>query len=131
MCPMKKIVAALAFAASVFAVPAHASQAAIDLVNDSSSEIYAVHMTNIDDVSVGYDLLGRNTLPSGFMVPGMEPDLDDGYCRYDLLVTFDDGATLMLNDFNACAVLSVTVRDRSFTIEDIHHNVSNRRGITG
>ena len=128
---MKKFAAALALAALAFAVPAHASQAAIDVVNHSSSEIYKVHMTDIDDPTVGYDLLGRHTLPSGYMVPGMEPDRADGYCRYDLLVTFEDGATLMLNDFNACAALSVTVRDRSFTIEDIRHNVSNRRGITG
>lgn len=126
---MKKFAAAFALALSAFTVPAFASPAMIDIVNESSSEISAIHMTDIDEPTTGRDLLGQYTLPAGYKVAGLQPDLDEGYCRYDLIVTFEDGSSSMLNDFNACEALQVTIYDRSFGVMDLTSKETNRRGI--
>ncbi|WP_230782560.1 hypothetical protein [Sphingomonas sp. Leaf37] len=128
---MKKFLATLAgVAALVAATPALANNANITVINDSSSDISEIHMSDIDMNDWGRDLLGRETLFVGYQLPEMSPfAAHRDLCRYDLKVTFDDGREMMINDFNACETLTLRVRDRSFVIEDLKDHVSTRRAI--
>lgn len=129
---MKKFLATLAgVAALVAAPPAFANDARINVVNESSSDITQIHMSDIDNEGWGRDLLGREVLFTGYELPWMEPFASArDLCRHDLKVTFDDGREIVLNDFNACEAATLRVRDRSFVIEDIKNHVSARRAIS-
>lgn len=126
--------AALIFALAT-AGNAEAASPYVTVVNDSSQGIFSIEMIDIDhhdDGDWGADLLGANTLPVGYELPGMAPSgIERDYCRYDLRVTFNDGGMLVINDFNACRTRTVTVHDRSFDLEEIDGDIINRRGISG
>ena len=126
---MIKIATAVALFASVIATPAFATSPAIDVVNDSSNDIRKVQMSHIYAPDMGSDLLGRSMLPVGYQFALTEPTYEDTYCRYDLLITFDDGNTSLINDFNACEAVTVTVQDGSFEIEEVDGDTYYRRAI--
>ena len=126
---MIKIATAVALFASAIATPAFATSPAINVVNDSSNDIHKVQMSDIDAHSMGRDLLGRSMLPVGYRFALTEPSFARDYCRYDLLITFDDGTTSLINDFNACEAVTVTVQDGSFEIEEVDGDTYYRRAI--
>jgi hypothetical protein len=91
---MKKLLIS-AVAAAVLGLTtfqASAYQRWFDLVNDTGSTIVSVRATNIDDPSFhGRDLLGDYIVRPGQHMR-IEPVRTQGYCRFDLELTFDNGA---------------------------------------
>ena len=129
---MNKIIAALGAAAALIASPALAADASVTLVNNSSSEVYQVYMSDSFDGEWGPDLLGSETLPVGWDLPSMEPTVTDpGSCNYDLKVVFDNGREAQINDFDACEAMTISVRNRSFVIETIYGDTYTLRATIG
>jgi hypothetical protein len=108
---MKKLlisaVAAGVLGLTTFQASAH--QRWFDLVNDTGSTIVAVRATNIDDPSFGRDLLGHYVIRPGRSMQ-IEPVRHHGYCRFDLELTFDNGARQSIWDVNLCEAVQVVTR---------------------
>jgi hypothetical protein len=89
---------------------ASAYQRWFDLVNDTGSTIVSVRATNIDDPSFhGRDLLGDYIVRPGQHMR-IEPVRTQGYCRFDLELTFDNGARQSIWDVNLCEATQVVTR---------------------
>ena len=70
--------------------------------NDGYAGIYSVYMSNVDVPDWrGGDLLGEYMIAPGdeFWV---EPRNPNGYCRFDILITYETGEEVILWDVNIC-----------------------------
>ncbi|MBO6717025.1 MAG: hypothetical protein JJ913_03605 [Rhizobiaceae bacterium] len=69
--------------------------------NDGWSPIYSVQISHVDDPYWGPDLLGPYIIDVGdyFMV---EPGNHQGYCLFDVKITFDTGEVTFLDAVNLC-----------------------------
>jgi len=109
---MKKLLIS-AVAAAVLGLTtfqASAYQRWFDLVNDTGSTIVAVRATNIDDPSFhGRDLLGDYIVRPGQHMR-IEPVRHQGYCRFDLELTFDNGDRQSIWNVNLCEATQVVTR---------------------
>lgn len=95
-------IAAVTVAAGLVAANAAAAyERWLDIVNVGDSAIYSVFATHVDDSDYGRDLLGDYVIPVGdaFRV---EPDVNNGYCRFDLLITYETGEEVALWGVNLC-----------------------------
>ena len=72
-----------------------------DLVNESGRTIYAVRISHIDRSTFGRDLLGEYIVRSG-QTAELEPVRHQGYCRFDVQITFENGAFQNIWDVNLC-----------------------------
>ena len=92
-----KVIAACLIAAGLLGSPAFARQYQdnlerwVDIVNDSYLSIYQVQISNIDTDSWGRDLLGNEVI-MGEDVMRVEPHNPNGYCRFDVRFTYEDGS---------------------------------------
>ena len=103
----RNTIAAVAVAAGLFAAnTASAFERWVDIVNNGSASIYSVHITNVDDRSYGRDLLGDYTIPAGYEMR-VEPDVNNGYCRFDVLVTYETGAEVTMWGVNLCEATTI------------------------
>ncbi|WP_395819741.1 hypothetical protein [Devosia sp.] len=81
----------------------------IDIVNLSDMPIYSVVITDVDNPDfVGPDLLGEDVIDRyhGVQVEPIEPN---GYCKFDALVTFEDGTEVTVWDVNLCEATKIAV----------------------
>lgn len=84
----------------------------IDIVNLSrNTAILTVQMSNIEDSDFGPDLLGSSTVIEAHETVRVEPAVHDGYCRFDALITYEDGSEVEVWDFNACESTEIRVSD--------------------
>ncbi len=78
----------------------------VNIVNGSSSEIYSVHISHVGDNSWRSDLLGAYTIPSGYQMV-VEPQLHQGYCMFDVRITYVTGAQEFLWRVNLCEATDI------------------------
>ena len=76
----------------------------VEIVNDTSADIYQFRASNSDNPDYGPDLLGlADVIPAG----GARWVLIDdgtGYCLYDFKADFADGRDALDSNVNVCAV---------------------------
>lgn len=104
--------AAASLAAVVSSSSAFAYERWVNVVNNASTAIYSINISHIDTADWGPDLLGEYTIPVGYESV-VEPAWNDGYCRFDVLITYDTGATLTLWDVNLCEATDIVAYDAS------------------
>lgn len=104
----RTLIAAVTFALSA---PAFAYERWVDIQNCSSADIVAVHITHVDEDSYRRNLLGRGVIESGYQ-RRVEPEVQQGYCRFDVKVEFADGSEEEMLDVNLCYVSTITVDDK-------------------
>jgi hypothetical protein len=97
-----------AVAAAVFAVTTHTASAwdgqnrHFHLVNRTPWTIVAVHISHIDKPTFPReDLLGTYVVEPG-KVFGLVPRNDQGYCRFDIQLEFENGGVQNIMDVNLC-----------------------------
>jgi hypothetical protein len=104
---LRTTIAAVAVTAGVLSANvASAFERWIDVVNSGSSAIYSVYITNVDDRSYGRDLLGNYMIPAGYEMR-VEPDVHNGYCRFDMLITYETGEEVTLWGVNLCEATTI------------------------
>lgn len=101
---------ALAAAATLALAATTASAAPEDrwfnLTNESEWAIDAVFVTNVDDPNWGPNLLrGDQVFPDEYVV--LDPVNPQGYCEFDILVVFEDGAELEMSRLDLCNYIDV------------------------
>ena len=112
----RNTIAAVALTAGLVAANAAAAfERWVDIVNSGNVAIYSVHITNVDDRSYGRDLLGGYVIPAGYEMR-VEPDANAGYCRFDLLITYETGQELKLWGVNLCEATRINTDGRDFDI---------------
>lgn len=119
MTMFRNTIAAVAVAAGLFAAnTASAFERWVDVVNNGSSAIYSVYITNVDDRSYGRDLLGEYMIPAGYEMR-VEPDINNGYCRFDVLVTYETGQEVTLWGVNLCEATTIRTDGRNWDVDYI------------
>ena len=108
-------VAAIAVAGVLSANAASAYQRWIDIVNEGSAAIYSVHITNVDDRSFGRDLLGTYMIPAGYEMR-VEPDVNNGYCRFDVRITYETGHETTIWGANLCEATRIYANEHRPTV---------------
>jgi hypothetical protein len=109
---MKKLItsAVAAVVLGVTTFQASAYERWFNLVNDTGNAIVIVRVTNIDDPNFH----GRNLLRGYVILPGgtmqIEPVNTNGYCRFDLELTFANGDRQTIWDVNLCEAIQVATR---------------------
>jgi hypothetical protein len=73
----------------------------IDVVNLGDTPIAEVRISHVDDPNYGRDLTGRYVIPVGDVMR-VEPDINNGYCRFDILIEFVGGEEVTLWRVNLC-----------------------------
>lgn len=127
---MNKFVTALGIVAAFIATPAFAGNTTVTVLNESSSDVMEVYMSDSLDGDWGPDLLGYEILPTGWNVPEMEPTIwDYDSCSYDIKVVFDDGRTAAAAEIDACEASNITIRDSHFVVETVFGEVYRVRAI--
>lgn len=100
-------------AAAILAVATINTAAADDLarwvyINNVSDEfaIEAVYVSHVDDNYWGPNLIaGYDLLPGDYTE--VEPIVDQGYCRFDVLLVLDDGYEQVLQGVNLCEATDI------------------------
>jgi hypothetical protein len=88
------------------------------VVNQSDQTIVQVEASNIGESSFApNDLLGDETIPPHESAT-IEPYYGQGWCRFDIRITFQNGDQQEINDVNICDVERLT----------IHGNTNNGKG---
>jgi hypothetical protein len=109
-------IAAAAVLTGMFAAnAASAYEHWIDIVNNGNSAIYSVFITNVADSRYGRDLLGDYVIPAGYQ-QRLEPDFNNGYCRFDVLITYETGEEVKLWGVNLCEATSITTDGYGSTV---------------
>jgi hypothetical protein len=112
---MSKMIAIMMVAAGVaLASPAAALERWVYVVNDGVSTVRSVQISHIDDPDWRGDLLSPHTLAPGEMVL-VEPAIHNGYCRFDVRVTFVGGSEVTLWDLNLCELSHIFVDEYGLT----------------
>jgi hypothetical protein len=104
-------------AATVFAASAaSAYERWVDIVNWGNSAIYSVEISNVDDPNYGRDLLGNYMIRPGDELR-VEPDFPNGYCRFDMRITFETGRQVMLWGVNLCEATAIYADEHGYDVE--------------
>ena len=115
----RNTLAAAAILAGTFAAnTASAYERWIDVVNSGNAAIYSVYISNVDDRSYGRDLLGNSMIPAGYQAR-VQPDVTNGYCRFDVLVTYETGEKITLWGVNLCEATTINTDGRNWNIDYI------------
>lgn len=110
----RTIAAALAAAAILTANAASALSRAVYVHNDGDSPIWSIEISHIDDPVYREDMLGLSTLAAG-EGRWLEPVYDDGYCRFDLRITYTSGQQVQMWDVNLCEAVSLSTDNYGYT----------------
>lgn len=81
----------------------------LTIVNRSNVPIYRVHMTDVDTRTWGPDVLGRRIVDPGeaTRVYPQRVQSDRGYCRFDVLIVFENNARYEQRQVNICRATTV------------------------
>ena len=99
----------LAFASTLAANAYAQGRYEVEIVNWSPWTITHVRMSPVGADTWGRDLLGSGVLRADYMVT-VQPDRRQG-CYYDLKVTFANGDTEEVRDFNICSATAIQVHE--------------------
>lgn len=96
---------AIVAAAASLCIAGQASAAIqdVDVMNNSGETILAVYLSPEYRPDWGRDLLGNEILEDGWMLE-KRFNRDQGYCTYDVMVTFSDGSKMTKADVDLCTV---------------------------
>jgi hypothetical protein len=103
----------IALALSLLAATvAHASalDRRVQINNQSSYDIIEFYASNTGSASWEEDILGRNILPAGNSVV-INIDDGSGYCKYDFMAVFADGAEVTSANNNVCELSQFNFTD--------------------
>lgn len=114
---LSKTIAGLVLAGTVVAAnTASAYERWVEIVNTANTSVVDVRISHIDDPYWGPNLLW------GVLYPGysdfVEPVYHDGYCRFDIEISYADGTYANLWDVNLCAATAVVTNGYYF---DVYH----------
>jgi hypothetical protein len=103
---------AVAFSGLVAAGAASADQYQrwVDIMNLGDSAIYSVYISDIDRMDWGPDLLGNYVIPPGNDLV-VEPVVNRGYCRFDVLVVYETGEQQTMYGVNLCEVVQIATNE--------------------
>lgn len=104
-----KLIAGLALVvAQTIAMPAHAEDRKVTIVNNSGFAIVQFQGSNVGSDSWEEDILGDDVLQDGQSV---DINFDDGtgHCNFDFLATFEDGDQLKQENIDVCTVGTFTI----------------------
>ncbi|CUH63803.1 hypothetical protein TG4357_00900 [Thalassovita gelatinovora] len=104
-----KLIAAIALVvAQMGATSSQAANRKVTIVNNSGYTIVEFQGSNVGANSWEEDILGNDVLEHGQKV---DINFDDGtgYCKFDFLVTFDDGDQLTEKNFDVCSIGTFTI----------------------
>ena len=115
---MKKLMitaAAAAMVAMTSAGGASALERWVNISNTGSSAIWSVQITNIHDPRFrGPDLLGGSVIPPGYTAT-VEPYIVNGYCRFDVEITYETGQVVDFWNLNLCELTDIYASDYGYS----------------
>lgn len=113
----QKAVASVAIAATMAACVqnAQAYERWICISNVGSSEIVRVQISHVDKESWGPNLIRGGNIDVGD-VRTVEPRNTQGYCRFDIKVTYADGEIMKLWRVNLCAATDLVINEYDYNI---------------
>lgn len=88
----------------------------IEVVNRGNAAIEAVYITTIDERD-GHrwgNVLGGYLIHPGYSRV-VEPNYHGGYCRFDIMVTYENGSEVPVWNINLCEAVEVDVSDIGYT----------------
>ena len=106
----KTFAAVLIVGATLSANAASAYERWLDVVNEGYGTIWTVQISHIDDENWRNDLLGRNVIPAGYEMR-VDPQVDQGYCRFDIRIVYEDGHEVIVWDENLCELTTLYVNE--------------------
>jgi len=111
------------FAAALVVVGALAANAAsayerwVKIENTAATAVVSVQISHINDNFWGPDILpGIIQAHSGAVV---DPVNVQGYCRFDVKLSYADGTTAEIRDVNLCEALSIATDGYSYQVTTI------------
>lgn len=114
----RNIAAAAVVVAGTFAAnAAFAYERWIDFVNVSDHGVTDIRIANLDDRRWGPNLLS-GVLPAGYHIV-VNPMKPQGYCRFDIRLTYTDGTVSQVNDVNLCEALKIVSNGSSYNVYTI------------
>ena len=107
---IRTLVAAATVASATFfaanAASADSFERWVYVTNESEWAIEAIHIANVDDPRWGPNLIrGYEIFPGEYTE--VEPLREEGYCRFDVLMVFDDGYEMTLPGVNLCEATDI------------------------
>jgi len=93
-----------------------------DIVNESDATIVAVRASNIDNPNFGRDLLGNYVVRPGYKM-NLLPVRDQGYCRFDVQITFGNGDVQRIWDVNLCEATEVVTYGYDLQRHAFYHKI--------
>lgn len=109
-------VAALALtAAATITTPAAADNLYrwIDVENLGSSDIVSIRISHIDNPDWSRNLIRGNYIEAGGVMT-VEPGRTDGYCRFDMLISYSDGEEVKVWDINLCEETDIAFDEEGY-----------------
>jgi hypothetical protein len=89
----------------------------VDIHNVGNNTIVAVQISHIDTQSWGPDIL-PGVIPVG-SVGQVDPVNTQGYCRFDVRLSYDDGSTADIYDVNLCEALDLVTDGYTYEVYTI------------
>lgn len=87
----------------------------VEIINHGIGTVKSVHITTIAE-PYPYrwgDVLGGRIYAGHSAI--VEPYYDGGYCRFDIMVGYEDGTEVPVWDVNLCTATTVDVSDMGYT----------------
>lgn len=115
--PAQKTVASVAMVVimSACAQNAQAYERWICISNVGSSEIVRVQISHVDKENWGPNLIRGGRIDVGD-VRTVEPRNTQGYCRFDIKVTYADGEVMKVWRVNLCAATDLVINEYDYNI---------------
>ncbi len=114
----RTMTAAVVVAASLAAAgSASAYERWIDIHNVGAATIVAVQISNVDMRTWGPDILS-GVIPVGY-VGEVDPVHTQGYCRFDIRLTYDNGDTADIYDVNLCEAVDLVTDGYTYDVRSI------------
>jgi hypothetical protein len=92
----------------MIATSSHAADRKVKIVNKSGYAIVKFQGSNVGTSSWEEDILGQDILEHGQSV-NINFDDGTGHCKFDFLVTFEDGDEMKEEDIDVCSIGTYTI----------------------
>lgn len=114
----------LAFALTATAALADNLDRSVYIVNDGWTPIYSVHIANVDDPNWQRDLLGGYMLSAGYNTL-VEPQMPQGYCKFDVRVEYEGEEVIQMNGVNLCQADAIITTEDGGYVQYMDGGTSN------
>jgi hypothetical protein len=105
----KKLIGSIALIiAQMVATSSLAADRKVTIVNNSGYSIVQFQGSNVGTDSWEEDILGQDILAHGQSV-SINFDDGTGHCKFDFLVTFEDGDEMKEEDIDVCSIGTFTI----------------------